>query len=59
MEKIRTLRGFSQAELADYLKKTRQAISKIEKSDTKEEDKLIKIAEALGVSVEAIETFNE
>lgn len=48
-----------QEALAQAIGTNQQAISGIEGSETIDETKLTKIAEALGVTVEAIESFSE
>lgn len=48
-----------QEALALALGTNQQAISIMENSETIEEDKLIEVAKALGVSVEAIKNFSE
>lgn len=59
IEKIRKLRDISQEALARQLNMTRQGISKLEKSETIDEEKLDQIAEALGVTVGGIRDFNQ
>jgi transcriptional regulator with XRE-family HTH domain len=56
---IRELRGMKQEALATALGITQQAVSFIENSETIEEEKLKQIAEALGVTVDAIRDFSE
>ncbi|MNE66583.1 helix-turn-helix protein [compost metagenome] len=48
-----------QEALAQALGTSQQTISAIENSETIEEDKLIEVAKALGVSVEGIKQFSE
>ncbi|MEB2786893.1 helix-turn-helix domain-containing protein [Algoriphagus persicinus] len=57
--RIRELRGMKQDALAFEIGVSQQLISKIEKSETVDEDLLLKIAEVLGVTKEGIEAFNE
>lgn len=59
ISRIRELRDMKQEALAMAIGVTQQTISHMENSATVEEDKLQKIAEALGVSVEAIKNFND
>lgn len=57
--KLRELLGVKQETLASLIGVTQQNISKIEKSEDVDDEKLQKIATALGVTVEAIRNFNE
>ncbi|PIF59959.1 helix-turn-helix domain-containing protein [Flavobacterium sp. 2] len=59
ISRIRELRGMKQEALAQAIGTNQQAISGIEGSETIDETKLANIAEALGVTVEAIESFSE
>ncbi len=59
ISRIRELRDMKQEALAQALGTNQQAISIMENSETIEEDKLIEVAKALGVSVEAIKNFSE
>ncbi|WP_166919273.1 helix-turn-helix domain-containing protein [Flavobacterium poyangense] len=59
ISRIRELRDMKQEALAQALGTNQQAISAIENSETIEEEKLIQIAKALGVTVEAIKNFSE
>ncbi len=59
VERIRELKGMKQDALASAIGVTQQAISKIEQSETVDEEKLKKIADALGVTVDTIKNFNE
>lgn len=59
ISRIRELRDMKQEALAQAVGMSQQAISNIENSETVEEAKLIEIAKALGVSVEAIKNFSE
>jgi len=59
IERIRELKGIKQESLATAIGVTQQAISKIEQSETVDDEKLKKIADALGVSIEAIKNYNE
>ena len=59
ISRIRELRGMKQGALADAIGTSQQTISGIETSETVDFDKLVQIAKALGVTVEAIENFTE
>jgi len=59
IEKVRKLRGLTQDDLGHGLGITKQAVSKLEQSDSIENDRLIQIAEVLGVTKEGLENFNE
>ncbi|UOE51300.1 helix-turn-helix domain-containing protein [Mucilaginibacter sp. SMC90] len=59
IEKFRRMRGLKQETLAEILGISRQTLSKIEQSEEVEREKLQQIAEALTVSVEALENFDE
>ena len=59
ISRIRELRGMKQEALAQAIGTNQQAISGIEGSETVDETKLVNIAEALGVTVEAIKSFSE
>ena len=59
ISRIRELKDMKQEALADALGITQQTISNIENSETVDEQRLIEIAKALGVSVEAIKNFSE
>ena len=59
ISRIRELRDMKQEALAQALGTNQQAISILENSETIDEDKLIAIAKALGVTAEAIKNFSE
>ncbi|GAA3771267.1 helix-turn-helix transcriptional regulator [Flavobacterium ginsengiterrae] len=59
ISRIRELRDMKQEALAQALGTNQQAISILENSETIDEDKLIAIAKALGVTVDAIKNFSE
>jgi transcriptional regulator with XRE-family HTH domain len=59
ISKIRELRGMKQEALAALLGVSQQAISKIEQSFEVEDLALEKIAQALGVTSDAIKEFSE
>jgi len=57
--RIRELRGLKQDALAFELKVSQQTVSKIEQSETVDEEMLEQIAKILGVSTEGIKNFSE
>jgi transcriptional regulator with XRE-family HTH domain len=57
--KIRELRGIKQKTLAVDLGLSQQAICKLEKEETIGEERLKQVADALGVTPEIIENFDE
>jgi transcriptional regulator with XRE-family HTH domain len=59
ISKIRELRGMKQEALAQAIGVSQQTISNIENSAEVEEEVLLKIADALEVSIEGIRNFNE
>ena len=59
ISRIRELRDMKQEALAQALGTNQQAISAMENSETIEEEKLIEVAKALDVTVEAIKNFSE
>ncbi|UTN06588.1 helix-turn-helix domain-containing protein [Flavobacterium bizetiae] len=59
ISRIRELRDMKQEALAQALGTNQQAVSAIENSETIDEAKLIEVAKALGVTVEAIKNFSE
>lgn len=59
ISRIRELRQMKQEALAQAIGVSQQTISTIENSESVDEDKLQQIAEALGVSAEAIKNFSE
>ncbi|AYN04937.1 helix-turn-helix domain-containing protein [Flavobacterium sp. 140616W15] len=59
ISRIRELKGMKQEILANAIGVSQQSVSNIEASETIDKDKLIEIAKALGVTVEAIENFSE
>lgn len=59
IHQIRVLRGIKQDALAFEMGVSQQLVSKIEQSETVDEDLLMKIAEVLGVTKEGIEAFND
>ncbi|WBL27255.1 helix-turn-helix domain-containing protein [Zunongwangia sp. HGR-M22] len=59
ISRIRELRGMKQEALAAELGISQQSVSSLEQSEHIEDEKLERVAKALGVSKEAIENFNE
>jgi len=59
ISRIRELRDMKQEALAQALGTNQQSISAIENSETIDEEKLVAVAKALGVTVEAIKNFSE
>lgn len=59
ISRIRELRGMKQEALATAIGVSQQSVSNIEASETIDEEKLIAIAEVLGVSPEAIKNYSD
>jgi transcriptional regulator with XRE-family HTH domain len=59
ISRIRELKDMKQEALAQALGTNQQAVSIMENSEIIEEEKLMEVAKALGVSVEAIKNFTE
>ena len=59
IERIRTIKGMKQETLASLLNITQGAVSRIEKSQNVDDEKLQLVADALGVSVDTIKNFDE
>ncbi|WP_431244256.1 helix-turn-helix domain-containing protein [Flavobacterium sp. P21] len=59
ISRIRELRGMKQEALAIAIGVSQQSVSNIESSEIVDEEKLVEVAKALGVSVEAIKNFTE
>ena len=57
--RIREIRGIKQEALAQELGITQQQVSRLEQSETIEEEVLEKIAKVLGVAPDGIKKFNE
>ena len=56
---VRKLRDLTQDDLGKGLGISKQAVSKLEQSDEIEEQRLIQIAQVLGVTVEGLKAYNE
>lgn len=59
IERIRSIRGMKQETLAGILNLSQGAVSRMEQSETVDEDRLKAVADALGVTVETITNFDE
>jgi len=59
ISRIRELRGMKQEALAAELGISQQSVSHLEQSESLEDEKLEKIAKALGVTKDAIKNFSE
>jgi len=59
ISRIRELKDIKQEALAQALGTNQQSISAMENSETIEDEKLLQVAKALGVSPEAIKNFTE
>ena len=59
ISRIRELRDMKQDALAQAMGTSQQSISILENSETIDEEKLVEVAKALGVSPEAIKNFSE
>jgi len=59
ISRIRELKGMKQEALAIAIGVSQQSVSNWEASETIEQEKLIEIAKALGVTIETIESFSE
>jgi transcriptional regulator with XRE-family HTH domain len=59
ISRIRELKDMKQEALAQALGTNQQAVSAMENSENVDEERLIEVAKALGVSVEAIKNFTE
>ncbi|MFT4152356.1 helix-turn-helix domain-containing protein [Parafilimonas sp.] len=55
---VRRLVGITQLELAQRMHITKQAISKLEQTENIDDERLGKVADALGVSLEGLKKFN-
>lgn len=59
IERVRKLRGWTQSDLASRMGISKQAISKLEQSETVGDEKLTEVANALGVTFEGLRDFSE
>ncbi|AWG24484.1 helix-turn-helix domain-containing protein [Flavobacterium kingsejongi] len=59
ISRIRELRGINQDTLAIKLGTSQQTVSRMEQSETIDDEKLVEIAKILGVTTEAIKNFSE
>ena len=59
IERVRKLRGLTQEDIATGLGITKQAVSKIEQSETIEDDRLKQIADVLGVTLDGLKAFRD
>ncbi|CAM4137872.1 helix-turn-helix domain-containing protein [Flavobacterium sinopsychrotolerans] len=59
ISRIRELRGMKQEALAIAMGVSQQTVSNMEKSETIEDEKLLEVAKALGVTSEAVKNFSE
>ncbi|MEG2103485.1 MAG: helix-turn-helix transcriptional regulator [Flavobacterium sp.] len=59
ISRIRELRDMKQEALAQALGTNQQAVSAMENSETIDDEKLVEVAKALGVTVEAIKNFSD
>lgn len=59
IERIRTLKGIKQDTLAGALGVTQAAISKMEQSEEVDDERLQKVADVFGVTIETIRNFDE
>ncbi len=59
ISRIRELRDMKQEALAQAMGTNQQAISMMENSESIDEEKLVEVAKALGVTPEAIKNFSE
>ncbi len=59
ISRVREIRGIKQETLAEELGISQQALSKIEQSENLEDETLERVAKKLGVSPEAIKSYND
>lgn len=59
IERVRKLRGLTQEDIATGLGVTKQAVSKIEQTETIDDERLKQIADALGVTLEGLKAFRD
>lgn len=56
---VRELRGLTQEYVADSLKISKQAVSKIEQSESVDDSRVKEIANVLGVTIAGLKNFND
>ena len=59
IERVRKLRGLTQEDIGAGLGISKQAVSKLEQSETIDEERLTQIAKVLGVTLEGLKGFKE
>jgi len=59
IERVRKLRGLTQEDIGAGLGITKQAVSKLEQSESIEEERLEKVAAVLGVTLEGLKRFDD
>jgi transcriptional regulator with XRE-family HTH domain len=59
IERVRKLRGLTQDEVGDGLGISKQAVSKLEQSESIDDERLDQIAKVLGVTKDGLVNFNE
>lgn len=59
IERVRKLRGLTQEEIGAGLDISKQAVSKLEQSETIDDERLIQIAAVLGVTLNGLKNFKE
>ncbi len=59
IERVRKLRGMTQDEVGTGLGISKQAVSKLEQSESLDDDRLDQIAKVLGVTKDGLANFNE
>jgi len=59
IERVRKLRGLTQEEVGTGLGITKQAVSKLEQSETIDDERLQQIATVLGVTLDGLKRFND
>lgn len=59
ISRIRELRGMKQEALAVAMGVSQQTISNLENSENLDDDKIVEVAKALGITSEAVKNFSE
>lgn len=59
IERVRKLRGMTQDEVGNSLGISKQAVSKLEQSESIDEERLEQIAKVLGVTLDGLQRFND